>query len=182
MRHAVLLGDSIRLRGYGPLVGSLLGENWDVWQSEDNGRFALYTLQQLQLYRDKLDIADTVHWNNGNWDVDDVYGDGPLVSIEQYKATLTRIARVLEPDKRRVIFAYTLPERPGYKYADNARIRAYNAAARECLAPLGVEFNDLYTLVEPHLDEYIDPNDFIHLTQAGALACAREVAKIIDGK
>ena len=43
MKRVVLLGDSIRLIGYGTKVPELLGDGYEVWQPEDNGRFAQYT-------------------------------------------------------------------------------------------------------------------------------------------
>jgi len=39
-KKIVLLGDSIRLIGYGLLVPGKLGEGYDVWQPTDNCRFA----------------------------------------------------------------------------------------------------------------------------------------------
>ena len=42
-----LLGDSIRLIGYGLKVPELLGEEFEVFQPGDNCRFAKYTLRGL---------------------------------------------------------------------------------------------------------------------------------------
>ena len=179
MKKIVLLGDSLRLIGYGPHIGKLLGEDYSVWQSEDNGRFALYTLQALRLYEEHLDGADVVHWNNGNWDVDDLYGEGVLVSVEDYTKTLVRIANILKSKAKRVIFATTIPVRPEYPYADNARISAYNRAAVEALTPLGVEIDDLYSFVLPHMENYLRKDDNVHLTEEGAAACAEVVAEML---
>ena len=41
MKKIALLGDSIRQIGYGSKVVELLGEDYDVWQPDDNCRFAL---------------------------------------------------------------------------------------------------------------------------------------------
>ena len=41
MKKVVLLGDSIRLIGYGKKVPEMLGDNYTVFQSEDNCRFVL---------------------------------------------------------------------------------------------------------------------------------------------
>ena len=47
MTKVILLGDSIRRIGYGTKVPELLGENYTVWQPEENCRFAYYTLRML---------------------------------------------------------------------------------------------------------------------------------------
>lgn len=44
-KKVALLGDSIRLIGYGQIVPQMLGENYEVFQTEDNCRFAKYTLR-----------------------------------------------------------------------------------------------------------------------------------------
>ena len=40
MKKVVLLGDSIRLIGYGTKVPEMLGPEYTVWQPSDNGRYA----------------------------------------------------------------------------------------------------------------------------------------------
>ena len=47
MIKVTLLGDSIRMIGYGRVVPTLLGENFDVFQPNENCRFAKYTLRGL---------------------------------------------------------------------------------------------------------------------------------------
>lgn len=42
-----LIGDSIRMIGYGKLVPELLGDEYEVYQPNENGRFAKYTLRGL---------------------------------------------------------------------------------------------------------------------------------------
>lgn len=39
MKKVVLLGDSIRLVGYGPRVPELLGSDYEVYQPDENCRF-----------------------------------------------------------------------------------------------------------------------------------------------
>ena len=40
MKKAVLIGDSIRMIGYGAPVAERLGDEFEVWQPDDNCRFA----------------------------------------------------------------------------------------------------------------------------------------------
>ena len=60
-----LLGDSIRLIGYGKVVPELLGEGFEVFQPGDNGRFAKYTLRSIFDCRKAMEGSNIVHWNNG---------------------------------------------------------------------------------------------------------------------
>ena len=84
MKKAVLLGDSIRLLGYGMRVPALLAPDIAVWQSEDNGRFTSYTLRTCFDYKAELETADVIHWNNGLWDMCDLFGDGPFTPLPLY--------------------------------------------------------------------------------------------------
>ena len=47
MKKVTLLGDSIRQIGYGTKVPELLGDEYQVFQPEDNCRFVKYTLRML---------------------------------------------------------------------------------------------------------------------------------------
>ena len=82
MKKVVLLGDSIREIGYGPVVPALLGDEYQVWQPPENCRFALYTLRMTFDYRPFMEGADVIHWNNGLWDVCQLWEDGPFTSLE----------------------------------------------------------------------------------------------------
>lgn len=71
MKKVLLLGDSIR-QGYGQFVCEMMKDKAEVVYPPDNGRFAQYTLRQLQDWKAQLhlsgDDVDLVHWNNGLWD------------------------------------------------------------------------------------------------------------------
>ena len=69
MKKVVLLGDSIRMMGYGSHVAGCLGEGYTVWQPEDNCRWAQYTLRMLFEYKNELKDADVIHFNVGHWDL-----------------------------------------------------------------------------------------------------------------
>ena len=45
MKKVALLGDSIRLIGYGTKVPELLGKEYEVFQPAENCRFVKYTLR-----------------------------------------------------------------------------------------------------------------------------------------
>ncbi|MBQ8551301.1 MAG: SGNH/GDSL hydrolase family protein [Clostridia bacterium] len=179
MKKIVLLGDSIRLAGYGTKVPELLSNICEVWQPTDNCRFSFYTLRNIRTWEEGIDGADIIHWNNGLWDVSDRYGDGNLVSADIYVETMLRIARILKKKAKTVIFATTTPVRPCPEATeDNADIVKYNALVMPELEKLGVVINDLHSVVEPHIDTYIC-EDNVHLSPAGIDACAEVVASFI---
>ena len=69
MKKVLLLGDSIRM-GYDDYVKEELdGKCEVVYDAEDNGRFAAYTLWQANQMFKHHGHFDVVHWNNGYWDM-----------------------------------------------------------------------------------------------------------------
>ena len=51
--------------GYEAMVADLLREECEVRYSEENGRFAAYTLWQANQMFKEYGRFDLVHWNNG---------------------------------------------------------------------------------------------------------------------
>lgn len=178
-RKVALLGDSIRLIGYGNIVPSLLGEEVEVFQPEDNCRFAKYLLRGLFDWREQLSDCEVIHWNCGLWDVCDIMGDGQTFSTdEEYVENVVRIAKVLLKITPKVIFATTTPVSPDYMYNDNEDIARFNRKAVEKLSELGVLINDLHGVVMENLEENLC-EDKLHLSPQGAQKCAKQVADAI---
>ena len=178
MKKVVLLGDSIRLMGYGARTAELLGPDYTVWQPEDNCRFASYTLRMLFDYQEQLKGADIIHFNCGLWDVCDLFGDGAFTPLEDYVRTMARIAAILKTYAPTVIFATTTtpdPEMPGH---DINHLKTYNAAVCAALEPMGIRINDLFTPVASDVDGMIC-EDHIHLSAHGIEVCAKQVADCI---
>lgn len=178
MKKIVLLGDSIRELGYGPRVPALLGDEYEVWQPPENCRFALYTLRMTYDYRPWMEGADVIHWNNGLWDVCQLWEDGPFTSLENYCDTMVRIARILKGYAKTVIFATTTPpdaEMPGH---DHDRLIAYNEAVTAALREEGIVINDLFSTIDANIPAYICP-DHIHLSEEGIEVAAKQVAECI---
>ena len=178
-KKVTLLGDSIRLIGYGKHVAGMLGEGYTVYQPEDNCRFASYTLRMLFDLKNEIQGSDIVHWNNGLWDICDLFGDGPFTYIKEYTDTMKRIARQLTEMCGKVIFATTTPVYPGNVYDDNAVIKRYNEAIIPELEKQGVIINDLYSAVMADIPQYIRSDDMLHLTEAGEILCAEKTVEII---
>ena len=178
-KKVVLLGDSIRLIGYGdPVKESLEGE-FDVWQPKDNCRFAQYTLRGLWDWSEEISGADIIHWNNGLWDVCDLFGDGLFTPLDEYVDTMLRIARLLKKRAKTVIFATTTPVRCDNPHNKNEYIAAYNENIVPRLMEMGVVINDLYTPLSEDIDAYIREDDKIHLSDAGIKLATEMVENII---
>lgn len=179
MKKIVLLGDSIRLIGYGKKAAELLSDRFEVWQPEENCRWVDYTYRMLYDFRNEIAGADTIYWNNGHWDICNLHGDGAFTSLENYVAAAVRLAKRMQTIAKRVIFSTTAPVNPKRTAESNEDIDKYNAAAVAALTEIGVEIHDLNAFVKPHIDEYIR-EDLLHLSEAGIEACAAEVARFIS--
>ena len=178
MKKVVLLGDSIRLIGYGHRVAELLGEEYTVWQPDDNCRFASYTLRMAFEWKAQMQGADVIHWNNGLWDVCDLFGDGAFTPIDAYCDLMVRIARVLKTYGKTVIFATTTPTHPDMWGHDHDRLVAYNEAVTAALRKEGIVINDLFATIDADIPTYICP-DLIHLSKEGIEVAAKQVAECI---
>ena len=179
MKKVVLLGDSIRLIGYGSKVKELLGEDYDVFNPDDNCRFIKYTLRFIFDYYDQIKDADIIHWNNGLWDICRLHDDGlPFTSIEEYVENILRVAKILKNITPNVIFATTTPVRYENIYNRNEDIDHYNEIIIPKLKELGIIINDLGSLLKTDIYKYIT-DDNIHLSLDGIDVCSKEVIRYI---
>ena len=179
MMKVTLLGDSIRQIGYGTLVPELLKDEFEVWQPNDNCRFAKYTLRGMRDWEEPMKGSRIVHWNNGLWDACKLFGDGNFSSKDEYVECMCRIAKILLSRHDKVIFATTSPVTEQNPHNKNEDIIAFNEALVPRLKELGVIINDLHALVYSDIDAYIRKDDNIHLTEEGIRACAEQVARVI---
>ena len=178
MTKVTLLGDSIRLLGYGTKLPEMLGENFTVYQPADNGRYAKYTLRGVMHdWKKDIEGSDIIHWNNGLWDILD-FGEGLFTPIDEYVAVMTRITDILKKRADKVIFATTTPITERYPYAVLQTVIDFNNALVPELKKRGIIINDLFSLVYPNMSTFIK-DDNIHLTEAGIDACAHQVKDII---
>lgn len=183
MKKVTLLGDSIRLIGYGTKVPQMLGEGYEVFQPADNCRFVKYTLRMLFDCKAEIEGSDVIHWNNGLWDIPTkMFEDGePFTNEAEYVENMLRVAKLLKKMGKRVIFATTTPVHNEYPYNENKVIKRYNDIIVPKLQELGIEINDLHSLVMQDLYKYIG-DDQIHLSEAGIDVCAKQVVKAIKGE
>lgn len=179
MIKVALLGDSIRLAGYGAKVPALLGEKYEVFQPEDNCRFAKYLLRGLFEWKSQLEHCDVIHFNCGHWDVCELFGDGMFSSVEEYKRDMLCVAKILQSYAPKVIFATTTPVREEYVYNKNEKIRLLNDTVVPTFEKMGIVINDLHALVSTDVNRYICAEDLLHLSPEGGEVCAKQVAETI---
>lgn len=161
-------------------MGRQLANEYEVWGPTDNGRFAKYTLNELdRIFAGYGRTPDLIHWNNGLWDSALVCPeDGAFTPLDEYERYMRLILRELRKRCGKIIFAATTPVRP---VAANQRlelIQALNARILPVMNQERVPVNDLYSLIHNHEDEYIC-DDGIHLTDAGKQRCAQAVASAV---
>lgn len=120
-----------------------------------------------------------VHWNNGLWDICNLFGDGSFTSESEYIENMLRIADILVARYDKVIFATTTPVTKQNQHNKNSDIERYNALIVPLLKEKGIIINDLYQLVSSDIDKYIRKDDNIHLSDEGVQVCAEQVADII---
>ena len=180
MKKIALLGDSIRLIGYGTKVPALLGGEYEVFQPKENCRFVKNTLRMIFDYAKELKDCEVIHWNNGLWDVARLFEDGePFTSEQEYLENMLRVARLLKNITPNVIFATTTPVREENPHNANADIDRYNALLVPRLRKMGFVINDLNALIRQDTERYIRADDMIHLTEEGIDLTAKQVVKCI---
>ena len=177
-KKVLLLGDSIRLQGYGSLVKEMLEKECEVFAPEDNCRFAQYLLRMLFDYSYMTDNCDLVYFNAGLWDVCDLFGDGTFTPISVYLDNMERIADILIKRCKKVVFATTTPVTEDNPYNRNSEIVEFNEKVSALLKKKGVIIDDLFAIVNADIPNNIC-EDMIHLTKPAAKLCADHIAKLI---
>lgn len=179
MKKVVLIGDSIRLNGYGTVLKDYLPKDVELYQSEDNGKFSYYTFRRVYDDRENIMGADVIHWNNGLWDTAFIYDyDEPFTPLKLYLKIMSMIADNLLKYGKKVIFSTTTPVKDNPKHDVNAAINKYNKAVIKMLRKKGVIINDLHAVIAKNIEGYIK-EDRIHLTELGIKAAAESVSKVI---
>lgn len=191
MKNVFLIGDSIRFGatgspGYGVYVDEALRERANVYQPNENCRWAQYTLRYVHEWARVADGAsvDVVHWNNGLWDVLRLEGDDPLTPMDIYVMMLRRVyarlkklfpnAKIIFATNTRVIEEWANPN--FFRY--NSEIEEYNRAACALMDELGVEVNDLYALTKTFGEDM--HSDWVHYNEAGSRRIAQQVLEYIE--
>ena len=174
MTKITCLGDSIRLQ-YAPVVEQLLGDDFQIYSPSDNCRFVKYMLRAIFDWRENMKDSRIVHFNNGLWDLCDLYGDGLFTSPEEYTENILRVVDQLQKRHEIVLFATITPVRPEHEFIRPADVAAFNEMIVPKLREKGVWITDLYTAVNADPQRYVC-DDYIHLSEEGIRLCAELVA------
>ena len=189
MKKVLLLGDSIRM-GYQQYVKEELAGEYEVKYPEDNGRFAAYTLWQVNQELKWNPDIELVHFNNGYWDMNiEAPMTEPIHPVEEYKSFLRRIVKLCRQCGAKVVFATTVPILEDGAAGDNTGVqgtinysnqwvKTYNAAAVALMEKLEVPVNDLYALCMEDERRY-KCEDLLHLSEEGSRRCAAQVADFV---
>lgn len=190
MDKIYLIGDSIRFGatgspGYGCYVAEKLEGKAEVYAPTVNCAFAQHTFRYLHEWAAKVpkEEINVVHWNNGLWDALRLLGDDPFTDLDYYGVILTRLhkrIRLLFPNAK-IIFALSTSVKEEWANKDflrlNSDIEAYNKKAIEVLSPLGVTFDDLYTVSCGFADSL--RSDWVHFGEEASKILADAVIESI---
>ena len=179
MKKVVLLGDSIRLNGYGTVISKYLPKNVTVYQHEANDRFSKNLLVAISLDLENLKDADVIHFNAGLWDSSLMIGDNkPISDVKEYVNNMSRIADILLKITPKVIFSTITPNKSTHKDNSIKTTMLYNKKVTKMLVKKGVIINDLFSVINEDIDSYIC-EDNLHLNEKGIKAAAESVSKAI---
>lgn len=188
MKKIILIGDSTRM-GYDKYVKAALEGVCEVYYAPENGRYSFNVLRFVHDWKAKYEWpedADLVLWNAGLWDLLEMFGDGPLVPVDCYEATVPRIdkrLRMLFP-KAKIAFATSvsvIEDRCGPNFKRrNSVIEEYNAAALRALSSTDEVIFDLYTATKDTPESYRTDNVHFY-TDEGREFVGRTVVSFISG-
>jgi len=181
----VLIGDSIRM-AYQATVQSELDGAAEIWAPEVNGGDS----RNVLLHLDEWIFArrpHIVHVNCGLHDVKRDFARGQFqVPVEEYAQNVRQIlTRLATESEAKVFWATTTPvdEKLHHENKDfdrfEADVDAYNAAAVALCWELGVDVDDLYSVVGKSGKADLLKADGVHFVEEGSQILGREVAAFI---
>lgn len=182
--RVLLIGDSISI-GYTVPVREQLKGKANVLRIPGNGGPTIRGVEMLDQWLDGKKW-DVIHFNWGLHDAKrlkagkmDSSGEWQ-VSAEEYRKNLDTLTQKLKATGARLIWASTTPIPEGAGGRIQGDEVKTNAIAAEVMKKYGVEIDDLYSYVLPHLAKY-QKNRNVHFTQEGSAFLAKQVAdRILD--
>ncbi len=165
----LLIGDSIS-RGYTLATRKALQGTANVHRAPENCGPTANGIKKLPVWLGE-GHWDIIHFNFGIHD-----RKTPLADYEQRLETITA---QLKASGARVIWASTTPvAEGGMKDATDADLVARNEVAARVMKKHGVEIDDLYAAIHPHLAKYQNSKD-VHFGEPGYEFLGQQVAKVI---
>jgi len=100
-------------------------------------------------------------------------------SVNEYQANLRKIITTLQSTGAKLIFATTTPVPSGARGRVAGDEIRYNAVASEVMREMGVEIDDLWSVVNPSLTTLQQPQN-VHFTTEGSRVLGVEAASRIE--
>lgn len=177
-----VMGDSTSLddesfQGYANHLAADFGPSVRTAWPDENGRTSGRLLVQVLEWA-PVQEPHLVLFNAGLHDIARRDGVGPQVPLEEYQGNLRAIAAEILALGATPVWRSTTPIPEDYPRPDlrrNDDVIAYNEAASELMAELGVLELDLYSIALPELEDWQIPQDF-HFHPNGNEAMAREIS------
>jgi len=167
--RVLLIGDSIS-RGYTLATQKALAGTANVHRAPENCGPTANGLKKLKVWLGDGNW-DIIHFNFGIHD--------RKTPLADYEKRLADITTQLKATGARVIWASTTPvAEGGMKDATPADLVARNEVAARVMAKHGVESDDLYAAMLPHLVQYQNPKD-VHFGEPGYQFLGQQVAASI---
>ncbi len=168
--RVLLIGDSVS-RGYTQAVRKALAGKVNVHRAPENCGPTANGLRKIDIWLGD-GKWDVIHFNFGIHDRN--------TPIADYTARLEKLVERMKQTGGKVIWASTtpIPDSPDGKQTA-ASIVERNRAAAEVMARHGVQTDDLFSFIAPHLADVQPPND-VHFSGKGYSLLGGQVAEAIE--
>lgn len=170
--RVLLIGDSVS-RGYTQAARKALKGKVNVHRAPANCGPTATGLKKLDVWLGDGNW-DLIHFNFGIHDRRTKSGD--------YEKRLEEIVQRLKQTGAKVVWASSTPIPADWKEGPEmkAKLEEKNAIAAKVMERNGVEIDDLFTFITPHLAEVQNPKD-VHFNGKGYDLLGKQVAEYIEG-
>lgn len=170
--RVLLIGDSVS-RGYTQAARKALKGKANVHRAPANCGPTATGLKKLDVWLGDGNW-DLIHFNFGIHD--------RRTNVDDYEKRLEEIVKRLKQTGAKVVWASSTPIPADWKEGPEmkAKLEEKNAIAAKVMERNGVEIDDLFTFITPHLAEVQNPKD-VHFNGKGYDLLGKQVAEYIEG-
>lgn len=170
--RVLLIGDSVS-RGYTQAARKALKGKANVHRAPANCGPTATGLKKLDVWLGDGNW-DLIHFNFGIHD--------RRTKADDYEKRLEEIVKRLKQTGAKVVWASSTPIPADWKEGPEmkAKLEEKNAIAAKVMERNGVEIDDLFTFITPHLSEVQNPKD-VHFNGKGYDLLGKQVAEYIEG-
>ncbi|WP_417394350.1 SGNH/GDSL hydrolase family protein [Gimesia chilikensis] len=169
--RVLLIGDSVS-RGYTQAARNALKGKVNVHRAPANCGPTATGLKKLDVWLGDGNW-DLIHFNFGIHD--------RRTNVDDYEKRLEEIVKRLKQTGAKVVWASSTPIPADWKEGPEmkAKLEEKNAIAAKVMERNGVEIDDLFTFITPHLPEVQNPKD-VHFNGKGYDLLGKQVAEYIE--